>query len=158
MGNQIWLVDAGRFVQGLIRGRQTGEGRIVPHWGLDVSAARGTPAHAVRSGRVISVHAILGYGNTVAIRHDNNLSTFYAHLQSASVIQGQDVAPGDVVGLIGRTTAGPDGRVPDWGRNMGVHLHWEVHPRASPDLRMNVMRLDPVAWLRSNGVNMIRQN
>lgn len=156
MSDCVWLVDEGRFVRGLNRGRQTRDGRTVPHWGLDVSAQAGTPARAVRDGRVLWVGRRTGYGLTVAIQHDENLSTMYAHLQSASVAEGQDVHAGDVVGLIGRSTAGPDGVVPTWGRTMGVHLHWEVHPRARPSLGQQVARTDPVSWLRNNGVAMLR--
>ena len=167
MTNCVWLVDEGRQGRGFNLGRviQNGEraGQVQPHWGVDIQARRGTPVRAVRDGTVLWVGNRLGYGITVAIRHADNLSTFYAHLQSALVARGQEVHPGDIVGRVGDTTAGPGGQEPEWaiarqeeGRPMGPHLHWEVHPRARPDLGRRVTRSDPVAWLHSNNVAIVR--
>jgi hypothetical protein len=57
-----------------------------------------------------------GYGNVVRIQHNDGLFSFYAHLNSWSVVAGQTVQAGQVVGQIGNT--GPP------GSNYGVHLHF----------------------------------
>jgi murein DD-endopeptidase MepM/ murein hydrolase activator NlpD len=74
------------------------------HSGLDVGASPGTPIKAARAG------VVLGTGNTdvtcpaasfgkwVFIKHDNGLSTLYAHLASFAVSKGQTVTTGQLVG------------------------------------------------------------
>jgi murein DD-endopeptidase MepM/ murein hydrolase activator NlpD len=151
-----WLVDAGHYVRGI---RRTKDQKKVIHWGLDVAAPSLTPVRAVRAGKVIWVRPIRWYGKTVAVRHgegDAAFSTFYAHLDKATVARGQEVVPGTMVGRVGRTLAGPDGEEPKLDKPMGCHLHWEVHPRPTPDLVMHVEREDPVVWLKKNGVDMTK--
>jgi murein DD-endopeptidase MepM/ murein hydrolase activator NlpD len=158
----VWLVDSGTFERGLVHRRRTREGEITPHWGLDVSGALDTPVRAVLDGTILwSGRRISGYGITVAIRHHDRLSTMYGHLnQAVDLGEGTAVTAGMIVGQMGRTCAGYNGDgiwvEPTWCRGMGVHLHWEVHPRARPRLGRAVERLDPVIWLKEHGVDMVR--
>ena len=57
----------------------------------------------------------MGYGNYVMILHDGNYVTLYAHLEAVYVREGQTVAQGDEIGLMGNT-----------GNSFGAHLHFEV--------------------------------
>lgn len=152
-GKASFIVDRGGFVRGLDMNRTTQDGRRVPHWGVDIAGPEGTPVHAAVAGQVVRVGPVNGYGNVVAIQHsEGGKSTLYAHLQAVNVRLGESVAGGKVIGFMGRTTAGPDGVVPAWGRNMGVHLHMEVHPRPTPVLGSSIQRDDPVLWLRQQGI------
>lgn len=113
------------------------------HSGLDISARQGTPVLAAAAGTVVSVNGSAGaaYGNYVAVKHSGGVYTLYAHLSTTSVSVGQSVAAGDQVGNVGST-----------GNSSGPHLHFEV--RTSPD-QFNVgVFLDPVTWLRNNGVSL----
>ena len=51
----------------------------------------------------------------IRIRHSNGLETVYAHCHSLSVVTGQKVTRGQVIGIIGSS-----------GRSSGPHLHFEV--------------------------------
>jgi murein DD-endopeptidase MepM/ murein hydrolase activator NlpD len=79
------------------------------------------------------------YGNLVVIRHDQLygdqfLYTLYGHLSQVLVSEGQLVAAGDVVGLVGGTGVA----------NGGAHLHFEVRIGAnSYDATRN-----PELWLQ----------
>ncbi len=90
-------------------------GRPALHSGLDMRAETGTPARATAGGRVTTADWSGGYGNLVEIDHGNGLSTRYGHLSAITVVEGQTVAAGDVVGRVGST-----------GRSTGPHLHYEV--------------------------------
>uniref|UniRef100_UPI0013D5985F M23 family metallopeptidase n=1 Tax=Klebsiella oxytoca TaxID=571 RepID=UPI0013D5985F len=82
------------------------------HAGQDFAAAAGTPVFATAGGVVLSAGWGGGYGNLVQVDHGNGLVTRYAHLSEILVSQGQPVAVGARVGLVGST-----------GRSTGAHLH-----------------------------------
>ena len=96
-----------------------GEGAM--HTGVDLGAAMGTPVHATADGVV--VHASWGgqYGNLVIIDHGNGMETYYAHLSSFSVIEGQEIRRGETLGHSGAT-----------GRVTAPHLHYEVRIGGTP--------------------------
>ena len=60
------------------------------------------------------------YGNFVKIKHSNNYSTLYAHLDKVYVSKGQTVTKGQEIGYMGNT-----------GRSFGGHLHFEVRKDGS---------------------------
>ncbi|WP_225100988.1 M23 family metallopeptidase [Streptomyces sp. CoH27] len=108
------------------------------HTGIDFHAASGTPVHAVGSGTVVSTGWGGAYGNQIVIRMADGMYTQYGHLSSIGVTVGQEVTPGQQIGLSGAT-----------GNVTGPHLHFEA--RATPDYGSDV---DPVAYLRKHGVNV----
>ena len=86
------------------------------HLGIDLAAAEGTPVFAADSGTVVYAGwNDSGYGNLVAIDHNNGYKTIYAHLSSISVGCGDNVTAGSMIGLSGNT-----------GRSTGGHLHFEI--------------------------------
>ncbi len=97
-----------------------------PHGGEDFSAPAGTPVQAAQRGRVALADDLLLSGKTVVLDHGLGLYTFYGHLSSMSVKEGQAVEAGAVVGRVGAT-----------GRVTGAHLHWAV--------RVNRQRVNPLA-------------
>jgi len=100
------------------------------HTGIDFAAAPGTPVKAARGG------VVLGTGNTDAtcpgasfgkwifIKHDNGLSTLYAHLASFSVAKGESVTAGQLIGYSDTT-----------GYATGPHLHFGVYASAGSEIR-----------------------
>ena len=92
------------------------------HNGVDFKAAIGTAVMASKEGVVAGVGNTdqscngVSYGKWVLIKHDNNLSTLYAHLYTIKVSGGQHVETGQLVGYSG-----------DTGWAEGPHLHFEVY-------------------------------
>jgi peptidoglycan LD-endopeptidase LytH len=87
---------------GSLWGAPRGGGRL--HEGIDIFAARGTPAVAVDNGTVSSVTNNRLGGKVVFLRTSGkSLSIYYAHLDSQLVRVGQTVKRGDTVGLVGNT-------------------------------------------------------
>lgn len=108
------------------------------HTGVDFHAASGTSVHSVGSGTVVEAGWGGAYGNNIVIKMNDGTYTQYAHLSSISVSVGQAVTPGQQIGLSG-----------DTGNVTGPHLHFEA--RTSADYGSDI---DPVAYLRSHGVNI----
>jgi murein DD-endopeptidase MepM/ murein hydrolase activator NlpD len=159
-----YLVEEGVFVRGLDMNRRTSDGRVTPHWGVDIGAPEGTPAYAFRPGTVILSRPVRGYGNVVMIRHDDGrTSALYAHLHDSLVQEGQHVVAQELIAHTGTTSVGQQVRfdangVPTSsgemsggavGPRVGPHLHWELHPVPIPNMAPNFRRLDPVAALRA---------
>lgn len=86
-----------------------------PHLGIDIAAAQGTPVAAPAAGRVTFAGRRFTLGLVVEIAHADNVSTRYAHLRSALVHAGDEVARGAIIGTVGSS-----------GLTTGPHLHYEV--------------------------------
>lgn len=108
------------------------------HTGIDFHAASGTAVHAVGAGTVVQTGWGGAYGNQIVIRMADGMYTQYGHLSSIGVSVGQQVTPGQQIGLSGAT-----------GNVTGPHLHFEA--RTTPDYGSDV---DPIAYLRKHGVHV----
>ena len=99
----------------------TGNGEGEFHTGIDISAPIGTPIRATADGTVKSAAMESGYGREVIIDHGHNVETCYAHMSGFTVMAGQTVVRGQVIGYVGIS-----------GRTTGAHLHYEVRIHNSP--------------------------
>ncbi|WP_019325835.1 M23 family metallopeptidase [Streptomyces sp. TOR3209] len=108
------------------------------HTGIDFHASTGTTVHAVGVGTVVEAGWGGAYGNQAVIRMHDGTYTQYGHLSSIGVSVGQSVSAGQQIGLSGAT-----------GNVTGPHLHFEA--RTSAEYGSDI---DPVAYLRSHGVNV----
>jgi murein DD-endopeptidase MepM/ murein hydrolase activator NlpD len=84
------------------------------HLGVDYSAPIGTAVRTVGEGVVDFAGWQNGYGKVVEVRHGNQRSTLYAHLNTLRVRKGERVGQGQHIGDVGRT-----------GWSTGPHLHFE---------------------------------
>ena len=92
------------------------------HNGVDLGGATGDKIYAAESGQVIGAGDTdrtckgASYGKWVLIRHNNGLSTLYAHLSAIKVSEGQTVTLGQTIGYMGST-----------GYSTGPHLHFGAY-------------------------------
>nr|WP_239534041.1 M23 family metallopeptidase [Thalassobacillus pellis] len=114
----------GSFVWPAVGGIITSEmgqrwGRM--HKGIDISGVSDRTIKAADNGVVSEVSYNDGeYGNRVVIDHNNGYETYYFHLASVSVEDGEVVKAGEKIGVMGST-----------GNSTGMHLHFEVHKNGS---------------------------
>ena len=99
-----------------------------PHAGTDFMSGAGRPIKAPNAGRLVAARELYFSGHTVIIDHGLGVFSTLAHLSRIDVREGDSVAPGDIVGLVGAT-----------GRVTGPHLHWA--------LRISDARVDPLSLL-----------
>lgn len=113
-------------------GRRTSpfSGRLVPHWGLDLTAPRGTLVRAAGEGIVRRTGWDGAFGRVVEIDHGDGLVSVYAHLERILVRSGMRVTAGQPIGRVGIS-----------GRSTGPHLHFEVRLAGRPQ--------DPARWLEA---------
>ena len=74
------------------------------HEGIDIFAAKHSPAVASANGIVTRVNENILGGKVIFLRPENAFySLYYAHLDSQIAVEGQRVKSGDVIGLVGNT-------------------------------------------------------
>ncbi len=95
------------------------------HRGVDLEAPVGTPVRAIRSG-IVEINMLhRGLGKYIQIRHDDELESIYAHLQTSMVTVGERVKQGQIIGTVGKTGNARH-------RVIKPHLHLEVLRRGQP--------------------------
>ncbi len=124
-----WLVPTeGWTTTPFGEGRSYNDGPVSSyHTGHDIANDEGTPVVAPAPGRVAWVGEMPLRGNSVLIDHGAGVVSGYHHLYEWSVEVGDEVEPGDLVGLMGTT-----------GLSSGPHLHWE--------LVIYGVNVDPMTW------------
>ena len=90
--------------------------KVRAHTGVDYAASRGTPVRTTGDGTVVFADKKGGYGNLVEIKHTEDYSTRYAHLNKfhSKIKVGKKVKQSETIGYVGRT-----------GTATGDHLHYE---------------------------------
>lgn len=93
----------------------------LPHEGIDISAAAGSPIVATAKGTVTFTGYRNGYGETVLVEHGFGYETLYGHASQILVRRGQEVERGEVIALVGRT-----------GITTAPNVHYEVRRNGRP--------------------------
>jgi len=77
------------------------------HDGIDFLAAQGTPILATADGTVVKVGVMGTMGDMVQIDHGGGVQSIYGHMihGSQTVVAGQFVHAGDIIGYVGQTGA-----------------------------------------------------
>jgi len=92
------------------------------HPGVDFGTPVGTVIRAPltgtvwKTGNTDAIRGCYSWGKWVLIRHNNGVSTLYAHMSLISVVEGQDLKTGELVGYTGNT-----------GYSTGPHLHFSTY-------------------------------
>lgn len=108
-------------------------GASTNHRGLDIGVSVGTPVYSAGNGYVVTKGYSSVRGYYVMVKHADNLYTFYQHLSSILVSQGQNVKRGQQIAKSGST-----------GIGTGPHLHFEV--RTGPYYGDEVNPLNYCHW------------
>jgi hypothetical protein len=108
-GQMVWPVD-GAIASGYHDAARPS------HGGIDLAARSSDPVVAAAAGQVIFVGSARGFGNIVALKHTNGLTTAYAHLGEVRVAKGTEVLRAQTIGTIGEES----------------YLHYEVRDGEVP--------------------------
>ena len=100
------------------------------HSGLDLAAPAGTVVRSATAGIAYVGFDPDGAGRYVAVSFDSRTRLLYCHLSAITVVEGDEVSMGEMVGAVGAT-----------GMATGPHLHFEVQVDRRP--------VDPETWRRS---------
>ncbi len=115
-----WPVD-GTLLSAYVAGDVTRQG-------IDIGNSEGTPVRAAADGVVVySGSGLVGYGELVIVKHDDNWLSAYGHNRARKVNEGQVVKAGQQIAEMGHTGAPRD------------LLHFEIRYNGKP--------VDPQAYL-----------
>ncbi len=109
------------------------------HRGIDIAAPTGTAIHATGDAVVASAGWGSGYGREVVLNHGHGITTLYAHMASITVVPGESITRGQVIGYVGVS-----------GHSTGAHLHYEV--------RINDTAVNPHRYMRMTMAQMTETN
>lgn len=131
LGQLSWPVD-GNIVYGFGPERQGST--TVYRQGVGIGAPPGTPVRSVEEG-VVEYASTRGlYGLSVIVNHGGGYYSVYLYLQTLSVVKGQSVTAGQVIGSVGGAATAE-----------GPHIEFQIYePGGEGDPRP----VDPVRWLR----------
>ena len=89
-----------------------------PHNGVDFAAGVGTPIKAIGAGLIVANGTNSGWGNWIAVQHDNNMVSVYGHMNTFATTSkvGSRVTAGQVIGYEGKT-----------GKVTGSHVHLSLY-------------------------------
>lgn len=133
-GSLDWPLE-GDLIYGFGRDQRP-NGTVIRWNGIGIAAPTGTPVRAVKAGTVALAGPFEGYGPTVILSHGDGFYTLYLYLEEIGVVEGRDVAPGQVVGTVG------GGDTPE-----GPHLEFQI--RAPMQGYDGPRAQDPLEWLRA---------
>ena len=89
------------------------------HWyhpAVDIARNEGKEVNPVADGQVVEIgFKFFGYGKYIVIKHGEEATSLYAHLDDINVQPEQEVDKETVLGWVGST-----------GRSTGAHLHLEI--------------------------------
>ena len=98
--------------------------------GINILSVKGNPVRAAMGGKVIyRGNELLAWGNLIIIKHKNNWTTAYAHLDKLLVRKGEIIKTGDIIASVGAT-----------GNVDKSQLHFQVRKKSKP--------LDPIKFLK----------
>lgn len=101
--------------------------------GIGIAAERGAPVRTIGRGGVVFAGARTS-GQTVIVDHGGGYYSVYTRLQSLTVLEGQDVDKGQMIGRVGGEADEP-------------HIELQIYEPGSGGPRA----VDPVRWLREHG-------
>lgn len=102
------------------------------HTGVDFGVcAQNLNIYAPAAGVVVFTGQLNVRGNATIIDHGQGVYSGIYHQSDILVTSGTQVAPGQLIGIIGNT-----------GRSTGPHLHW--------DLWVGGVQVDPLEWLSTS--------
>lgn len=85
------------------------------HKGIDIEAQNGTAIKAAYDGEVVEAGEEATFGKYIKIKHDESITSLYAHCSSLNKKKGEKVNKGDIIAKVGST-----------GLSQGPHLHFEI--------------------------------
>jgi murein DD-endopeptidase MepM/ murein hydrolase activator NlpD/GH24 family phage-related lysozyme (muramidase) len=112
--------------------------------GTDKDTSYGPDIVAAQKGIIHVKSDPNGYGpQYIVIDHQNGYSTLYGHLFSICVTNGQEVAQGQKIGVMGTK-----------GSSTGVHLHFGIYQTGTVDALNNSLAIDPRKVFNNDGSSL----
>lgn len=101
-----WPVKSGKIIRNFGENRNIKLNTVTLNYGVDIQTEKGEEVFAVAEGFISAIEWIPGYGSVVIITHKNNYRTVYGHISEISVIEGNKVEGGTLLGKVNQSLEG----------------------------------------------------
>lgn len=101
-----WPVKSGKIIRNFGENRNIKLNTVTLNYGVDIQTEKGEEVFAVAEGIISAIEWIPGYGSVVIITHKNNYRTVYGHISEISVIEGNKVEGGTLLGKVNQSLEG----------------------------------------------------
>jgi lipoprotein NlpD len=112
-----------------IKGRVLKKFSLTQHKGIDIAGKQGQLVKAAEAGKVVYCgQGLIGFGNLIIIKHNDDYLSAYANTSSLQVNEGQNIKKGQIIAKVG---------------DVGIKrasLHFQIRKNGKP---MNPLQLLP---------------
>jgi murein hydrolase activator len=105
-GRMNWPVAQGRVVRKFGENKNNKLNTVTVNYGVDIKTKLHSEIHAVAEGVVSAIEWIPGFGSVVILTHKDNFRTVYGHIKDISVLEGEKIKGGDVIGKVNESLEG----------------------------------------------------
>ena len=117
-----------------------------PHYGIDLPAKQGDAVRSAGPGTVYASGPAKGWGNYIAIRHDDGRIGVYAHVSAVEPLKvGERVLRGQKIASVGDTGN---------AKGSGTHLHFEVREDVGRKTLRRIadgaVAINPAKWINGH--------
>lgn len=112
-GTMLWPLHNGKIVKVFGQNKNAELKTVTVNYGVDISSKKDPNVRCVAEGIVSAIDWLPGYGSVIIVSHKGDYRTVYSHLAEIYVEEGDRIATGKVIAMIGESI---DGKV----------LHFEI--------------------------------
>ena len=105
-GKLNWPVKTGKIVRKFGENTNKRINTVSLNYGIDIGTEKNIQVKAISGGRVSVIDWIPGYGSVIIITHKGNYRTVYGHLADITVVEGDEIKAGEVLGEVNESLEG----------------------------------------------------
>lgn len=105
-GKLAWPIKEGTISRSFGENKNEKLKTVTLNYGIDIKVKGETEVHAVAEGVISAIDWIPGYGSIVIVTHKDEFRTVYGHITDITVIEGQKINSGAVIGKVNDSLEG----------------------------------------------------
>jgi septal ring factor EnvC (AmiA/AmiB activator) len=105
-GKMNWPVRQGKVIRKFGKNKNVKLNTVTMNYGVDIRTSPQSNIYAVAEGVVSAIEWIPGFGSVVILTHKDNYRTVYGHIKDISVLEGEKINGGDLIGKVNESLEG----------------------------------------------------
>jgi septal ring factor EnvC (AmiA/AmiB activator) len=105
-GKMNWPVRQGKVIRKFGKNKNAKLNTVTMNYGVDIRTSPQSNIYAVAEGVVSAIEWIPGFGSVVILTHKDNYRTVYGHIKDISVLEGEKIKGGELIGKVNESLEG----------------------------------------------------